>query len=198
MEVKFEDFNGIFENAFSSEFCDGVIEQFERAVSMGFGMDRQQFEGAASVVKDDHAITVPMLLDTKFPAYLLDSFNEEFTRTFWGEIYPHYSKKYSALETMPRHTIYSHKVQRTKVGGGYHVWHSEHSRGIDRDRIMTYILYLNDVEEGGETEFLYTHKRYKPKQGTLILSPAGYTHTHRGNPPLSNTKYIVTGWVEFE
>ena len=59
------------------------------------------------------------------------------------------------------------------------------------------MLYLNDVKEGGETEFLYQHKRYQPKEGTLLIFPAGFTHTHRGNPPISNDKYIVTGWLEF-
>jgi len=29
------------------------------------------------------------------------------------------------------------------------------------------------------------------------LNGAAFTHTHRGNPPLSNAKYIVTGWTEF-
>jgi hypothetical protein len=61
---------------------------------------------------------------------------------------------------------------------------------------MTFILYLNDIDEGGETEFLYYPKRVKAKQGRLILWPAGFTHTHRGNPPLSNTKYVMTGWIE--
>jgi len=61
----------------------------------------------------------------------------------------------------------------------------------------TWMVYLNDVEEGGETEFLYQHKRLKPEQGTLVIWPASFTHTHRGNPPLSNDKYIVTGWTEF-
>jgi hypothetical protein len=53
------------------------------------------------------------------------------------------------------------------------------------------------VQEGGETEFLYQHMRVKPEQGTLVIWPAAFTHTHRGNPPLSNEKYIVTGWTEF-
>mgnify|MGYP003351836575 CR=1 FL=1 len=59
-----------------------------------------------------------------------------------------------------------------------------------------YLMYLNDVEEGGETEFLYYPKRIKPKKGTLIMWPAGFTHTHRGNPPISNEKYIVATWTE--
>lgn len=49
----------------------------------------------------------------------------------------------------------------------------------------------------GETEFLYYPRRIKPKQGTLIVFPGAFTHAHRGNPPLSGDKYIITGWIEF-
>ncbi len=79
----------------------------------------------------------------------------------------------------------------------YHVWHNEDDTPQNMRRVATFILYLNDVEEGGETEFLYYPKRVKAKTGRFILWPAGFTHTHRGNPPISNTKYIVTGWVEY-
>jgi hypothetical protein len=59
------------------------------------------------------------------------------------------------------------------------------------------MIYLNDVEEGGETEFLYQKRRVQAKQGRLVMWPAAYTHTHRGNPPLSGDKYALTGWLEF-
>lgn len=196
MNVKFEDFNGIFENAFSDEFCDMAMGQFDRAVSMGYGLNRQDFEGVGSHIKDDMAITTGM--NVEMPAEYLDRVHREFLTKFWTDIYPHYSAKYSALNDVDKHTIFCQKLQRTAVGGGYHVWHSEHAKGMNRNRLLTYILYLNDVDEGGETEFLYLHKRYKPKKGTLIISPSNFTHTHRGNPPLSNTKYILTGWVEFQ
>jgi predicted 2-oxoglutarate/Fe(II)-dependent dioxygenase YbiX len=85
--------------------------------------------------------------------------------------------------------------QTTKEYDGYHKWHSD---GM-RDRIMTFILYLNDIEEGGETEFLYQKKRIKPKAGTLVIFPASYTHTHRGNPVLSNQeKHIITGFFNYK
>ena len=58
-------------------------------------------------------------------------------------------------------------------------------------------MYLNDVEEGGETEFLYQSRRVKPKRGRLAIWPAQFTHMHRGNPPLSGDKYVITGWVEY-
>ena len=57
------------------------------------------------------------------------------------------------------------------------------------------MIYLNDVEEGGETEFLYQKIRIKPKSNMGLIWPGGFTHTHRGNPPLSGTKYILTGWI---
>jgi len=62
---------------------------------------------------------------------------------------------------------------------------------------MAFMVYLNDIKEGGETEFLYQKCRFKPKRNTLLLWPSGFTHTHRGNPPISGDKYIITGWIEY-
>ena len=63
--------------------------------------------------------------------------------------------------------------------------------------MFAFTLYLNDVEEGGETEFLYLSRRIEAKVGRLAIFPASFEYTHRGNPPISNEKYILTGWVEF-
>ena len=58
------------------------------------------------------------------------------------------------------------------------------------------MVYLNDVEEGGETEFLYQQLKIKPSKGRVVIWPGSFTHLHRGNPPMS-TKYIATGWFAF-
>ena len=63
-------------------------------------------------------------------------------------------------------------------------------------RIIVVSLFLNTVEEGGETEFLYQQKRVSAVQGSMILFPSTWTHVHRGNPPLSGNKYIATTWLE--
>lgn len=87
------------------------------------------------------------------------------------------------------------KFQRTRPGEGFHQWHFENGGDVAHRKLVT-MLYLNDVEAGGETEFLYLHRRIQPRQGRLLVFPAGFTHTHRGNPPLSGDKYILTSWLE--
>ena len=59
------------------------------------------------------------------------------------------------------------------------------------------MTYLHSPESGGETEFLHQALRIEPKAGTTLLWPAGYTHRHRGNPPLKGEKIYITGWFMF-
>jgi len=80
-------------------------------------------------------------------------------------------------------------------GDGYHRWHSERFGMATTERVLAWTIYLNTVKEGGETEFLYQGKRVEAKAGRIVIWPAGWTHVHRGNPPLSNEKYILTGWI---
>ena len=35
----------------------------------------------------------------------------------------------------------------------------------------------------------------KPKQGSLLLFPATWTYPYSGSMPISNDKYIITGWL---
>tara|TARA_R100000030_G_scaffold22983_1_gene16518 strand:+ start:565 stop:1179 length:615 start_codon:yes stop_codon:yes gene_type:complete len=88
-------------------------------------------------------------------------------------------------------------IQKTRPGEGYHLWHCEDGMPANMHRRkLTWMIYLNDIDDGGETEFLYLHKRIKPKKGTVLIWPVNFTHAHRGNPPLKEDKYVATGWLE--
>ncbi len=83
--------------------------------------------------------------------------------------------------------------------GGYHHWHSEiYPEGDALERVLLFQYYLNDVAEGGETDFLYQKRRIEPRAGRLIIAPAGFTHTHKGDVPISGDKLIATSWVLFQ
>jgi hypothetical protein len=61
--------------------------------------------------------------------------------------------------------------------------------------VLLFQFYLNDVADGGETEFLYQGRKIEARQGRLIIAPAGFTHTHKGHVPASGDKYVATSWI---
>jgi hypothetical protein len=195
MNACHENFIGIYENAFSHEYCNKVIKYFEDMRQAGLGCTRLQSENVQNIVKDD--VTVFPHFEETINIGVTKEFFKEFNEIFWGQCHKQYASQFSVLQNFDQYNFFAARIQKTAVGGGYHIWHCESMKRTLSNRILAWTLYLNDVEEGGETEFLYFPKRIKPKTGTLILWPAGFTHTHRGNPPLSNEKYIVTGWIEF-
>ena len=79
---------------------------------------------------------------------------------------------------------------------GFHVWHTDWATfPLLIQRTLAVQFFLNDVDEGGETEFYHQRIKVKPKKGRLVVWPVGFTHTHRGNNPISNEKYIISSWM---
>ena len=84
-----------------------------------------------------------------------------------------------------------------KNTGGYHIVHNDGTPTniSSYGRIIIYMYYLNDVTKGGETDFPLLDYKVKPKKGTMLIWPACWPTHHKGHIPISNDKYIVTGWV---
>ena len=91
-------------------------------------------------------------------------------------------------------SVYDLKIKKIPIGGGFHSWHYENGNVVNCLRQFVIQLYLNDNFDAGETEFLHQHRREIPKKGDVLIFPAGYTHTHRGNPPIGGEKYLITSW----
>jgi hypothetical protein len=75
----------------------------------------------------------------------------------------------------------------------YHI-DSSLTKGMDQERHITFIWYLNDVEEGGETE-MRGNIRIKPESGKLLLFPSTWTYPHCSLKTISNDKYVIVGWL---
>ncbi len=94
------------------------------------------------------------------------------------------------------------QAQKYQAGkGNYNYWHCEVYPQLPQNeplhRTLLFMFYLNDVAEGGQTEFYYQNKAIQPKTGRMVIAPAYFTHTHRGCTPVSNDKYILTSWILF-
>ena len=90
-------------------------------------------------------------------------------------------------------------IQRYGPNEGYQDWHCERSQANQPSgtRHLVFLIYLNDVEEGGETEFYYHNFKSKVEKGKVMLWPADWTFTYR-DLPTPQEKFIATGWWNFE
>lgn len=185
-------FIGVYDNYITDEMCQYTINLFENQSSFNQTMNRQSFENAPLLSKNDEQF-----------------FLEEGNINIWHSVLrplivnfemalKHYELHTGVKESFDVEEFHytSLKIQKTLPTQGYHSWHIEHNKGFYAEpRALVYSVYLNDVEEGGETEFLHFSKRVKPKKGRIVIWPASFPYVHRGNPPLSGEKYILTSWM---
>lgn len=188
----YENFIGTYKGFFPKEFCEEAIQYFDFCQSYtplvkkrrdDFVEDSYIFTSSFENVKNPDLVR----LNKKLSDYFFKMLDFCILK---------YIEKYRILQGLDGFSVYDLKFQKTEPGEGFHGWHYENSKRLVADRRLVLQLYLNNVEEGGETEFLYYPKRIKSEQGKLIIWPATFTHTHRGNTPLSENKYIITSWVE--
>jgi len=69
-------------------------------------------------------------------------------------------------------------------------------------RLATFLVYLNDDYEGGETDFPKIGYRYKGRRGDALLfynvtadEAPDYTTLHAGLPPTTGVKWLLSQWV---
>lgn len=107
-----------------------------------------------------------------------------------------YQKKYFSLSFSEEYNLLSvFNIQRYKDGQHFSKLHYESSNICSRNRILTWMIYLNDVEESGKTIFPYQKLKISPEKGKMLIWPAEFTHVHCGEPVTGDeVKYIATGW----
>jgi len=190
--VNIDNFIGVYDNYITKAECDKAIKLFEDQNKFNNTVNRIGFEQSSILQKQDQQFFAGVHnVDVYWQALksMLLNFDQAFVH------YTENTGAKQAYDNQPFHFT-TLKIQKTLPTEGYHVWHIEHGKGFDNEpRAFVYSIYLNDVEEGGETEFLHFSKRVKPKTGRIVIWPAAFPYVHRGNPPLSGKKYILTSWM---
>ena len=190
--VNINNFIGIYDNYIMPEECNKAIKLYEQENKFKKTVNRLSFEQAPITMKQDQQ-------------YFAAADNID---VWWEELKPlmfnfdmawkHYEQNVGARNSygVDEFKFTTLKIQKTLPTEGYHVWHLEHGKGFENEcRAFVFSVYLNDVEEGGETEFLHFSKRVKPKTGRIVIWPAAFPYVHRGNSPLLGEKYIITSWM---
>ena len=193
------------ENVLDHEFCRDLI--------LKFNSDNRKFQGSVGstgttgntiskvnlTLKKSLDLNITELKEwNKEDKILCKSFNKNVIDYF------EYTNKFSP-RSEDNKTVFGNGICNFRDRGylirsyeksdGYFRWHNDFS--LDKQyglRMLTLIWYLNDVEEGGETEFV-DGTLVKPKTGQLLIFPTSWYMAHRGRMPISNKKYIITSWL---
>lgn len=186
-----EDFIGTFDGFVSPEICKKLIDLFEKEQQYQKNVFSRQMNGWPKTKKNDLSFFLTRDHDG-LHGELLNLALIQFREAL--DLYLKETDFLSFASIKNLHFV-NNKIQKTYPSGGYHVWHVEKDYNKPCGRALVYTIYLNDILEGGETEFLFQKLRVPPKQGRVCIFPAHFPYVHRGNPPLKETKYILTSWL---
>ncbi len=175
----------------TTSLCDELIAYFE-------ANSGKQVTGSTSGGTSLHAKD---RIDISIAPYEVNLPGNEIFKTYIDSLfacYKDYLIQWPFLEEMGKNLeIGAFNFGRYGKGQHFQQMHSERTSLNTLHRVFAWMTYLNDVDEGGETYFTHYDLSIKPKKGLTIIWPAEWTHAHRGNVLLGESKYMLTGWMNF-
>ena len=128
--------------------------------------------------------------------YFYNHSNSSFIKKFFeylSKSVQTYCNKYNI--GFPIQTYICNHIQYYKPNEGVPALHYEKNNGSSMRRELVYMLYCNDLKNGG-THFPNQNKTLQAKKRKMYIWPAFFTHPHQGVISSIEEKYIVTGWFE--
>jgi len=187
------DFIYEYENSMDSDFCDELIKFFNNDPDKMDGMIGNNV--VDKTIKNSKEIIIDVESDPQKYGYIFKKLHNQLVIDINKLCENEVIKKYACDKNI---LIDSFKIQKTSAGDVCYKPHVDNTNSSYENlfRNLTFIYYLNDVEEGGETHFTSQNKTVKAKKGKVIFFPPYWTHEHEGLTPLSGDKYIAVGWVK--
>ena len=185
----FEDFIGIWDNNVDENICKELVKYYDWTIKNSYNTSSDVGDSYDKELDREDAAIFIGSASMQYPSSLCAQ--------YWkclDQCIEEYMTNYS-IEIVGSLHSWIFKVHKVKEKQGYHQWHYENGAYDARDRFLTFMTYLQAPSEGGETEFLFQSKRIDPVVGRTLLWPPGFTHKHRGNPPLKGEKMYITGWI---
>ena len=173
-----------------TDMCDEIVNFFEANPSdqgvgaIGGGVDESQKKTTDIPIKPKQLEQEKYKIFKTYINNVVNCFND-------------YKEQWPFLNTIKGMEIGTFNLQKYSPGGHFSAVHTERASSSTMHRVLAFMTYLNDVEEGGETSFHYYDINVQPKKGKTIIWPAEWTHAHSGGLVKQGCKYIATGWIQF-
>lgn len=173
----------------SPELCDEIKEECIKKKENFFSVEKELPKG----IRNYHY--------SSFNELNLNDLGKKYFKKL-DMVLSEYKKKYPYCDDVQYYGMFRYKIQYYEPNDYYSKLHCENTGGNDKGkekevfRHLVFMTYLNDISEGGETEFHHQNIKIKPEKGLTLIWPTIWTHVHRGcHTP--EEKFIITGWYEF-
>jgi prolyl 4-hydroxylase len=180
------DFIHIYENALESNICDILISIFDQTSDKH---ERFENEGKPNFTQFN-------LTENKEITSEVNQIHNHVIKN----VFTYRDKYYEFVDTrvFPKdHAFEQFRIKKYNPGGedrfDTHVDVLDYSSSR---RFLSFMWYLNDVETGGETVF--KDLTIQPKKGTLLIFPPLWLFPHKGNSPISESKYIMSTYLHYK
>ena len=181
----------------NSEVCDQLIKYFEQSPKKEKGGTYNSATGKIEINKNSPKISTDLGIfhkdqkDEPIKNYCIEL----------SKVVDKYKDKYKYCDIIQEAWSLAEpfNIQKYKPNEGFLGYHCERNAGHGHGslRHLVFMTYLNDVTDGGETEFFYQKLKVKPKKGLTLIWGADWTFTHKGITSPTQTKYIATGWYNY-
>lgn len=186
MVIELNDFIHVYDDVLNSSICNSLIEIFET-----YSDKQERIENNKRPNFTQFNLTQN--------SNLTDDINQ--IHKFLISIVFEYKKKYYEFvdsRCFPSdHAFEQFRIKRYVNDGNdmfdAHVDVTDHESSR---RFLSFMWYLNDVNDGGETVF--DDLIIKPKTGRMVVFPPLWMFPHVGNPPVSNSKYILSTYLHYK
>jgi len=186
MVIELNDFIHVYDDVLNSSICNSLIEIFET-----YSDKQERIENNKRPNFTQFNLTQN--------SNLTDDINQ--IHKFLISIVFEYKKKYYEFvdsRCFPSdHAFEQFRIKRYVNDGNdmfdAHVDVTDHESSR---RFLSFMWYLNDVNDGGETVF--DDLVIKPKTGRMIVFPPLWMFPHIGKPPVSNSKYIISTYLHYK
>lgn len=179
----------VFPESLDSSSCKSLIEIFEGS---DIGAESPILSAQGGDLAHQVRRSRGLILSPQNCGQYYSAINNAYQRAYGA-----YVQKYPVLNAVRQILTEAFTLVRYDNENEYYGWHVDGADPGSRYRFISAVCYLNTVEKGGETEFKIQQRKVKPEEGSIVIFPSGWPWEHRGCPPESGKKYIITTWLRF-
>ena len=177
----------VYDGALESEFCAQLVRSFEDMRTEQARNGRGRMPALAHSAWTE--LNVSRVADAGFKGFFLHQIDRYLAK---------YNEDLSLTLPIPGSVrVEDLRIKRYSVESEDRFQPHWDSLNETSNRYLVFIWYLNDVLDGGETEFCDLGIKVEARAGRLLVFPPYWMFQHAGLPPRSNDKYMISTYLLF-